>query len=74
VVAREELKRLVGRSVTLRLTPQAPGGPTVTGTMLGFIEAADGLVVTLEPAGAPGTRATYHYHYILAVEPGVTGG
>lgn len=74
MLTRDELKRLVGQTVTLRLTPQAPGGPTITGKVLGFLEAADGLVVTLEPTGAPGTRVTYHYHYILAVEPGITGG
>ena len=73
-MVREEWKRLVGQTVTLRLTPQAPGGPTVTGRVLGVLEALDGLVVTLEPTGAPGTRVTYHYHYILAVEPGATWG
>lgn len=65
-----EIKRLVGRRATLRLTPQAPGGPVVTGRILGVLEALDGLVVTLEPDGAPpGTRLTYHYHYIAAVSP-----
>ncbi|MDQ7859177.1 MAG: hypothetical protein QN174_11705 [Armatimonadota bacterium] len=74
MVTRKDVKRLVGQTVTLRLTPQAPGGPTVTGKLVGVLEAADGLVVTLEPAGVPGARVTYHYHYILAVEPGTTGG
>lgn len=69
-MVREEWKRLVGQTVTLRLTPQAPGGPTVTGRVLGVLEALDGLVVTLEPTGAPGTRVTYHYH----IHPGRRAG
>ena len=66
----DELKRLVGRRATLQLTPEAPGGPVVTGRILGALEALDGLVVTVEPDGAPpGTRLTYHHHYVVAVSP-----
>ncbi len=42
----------------------------VTGRVLGVLDAADGLVVTVQPDGAPpGTRQTYHYHYIVAIRP-----
>jgi hypothetical protein len=64
----DEIKQFVGKRVTLQLTPDAPRGPTVTGRILGVLSAADGLVVTLEPDGSPpGTRQTYHYHYIAAI-------
>lgn len=64
----ENLRRQVGRRVTLRL---APGAETevLTGRVLGVLDALDGLVVTVEPDGAPGTRRTLHYHHIAAVEP-----
>jgi hypothetical protein len=65
----DELKRSVGTRVTLHLTARAPGAPRVTGRILGVLEAADGLVVTLEPDSAPGTRQTLHYHDITAVSP-----
>lgn len=66
----QEIRRHVGQRVTLQLSPQAPGGPTVTGRLVGTLEAADGLVITLEPDGAPpGTKLTYHYHHIVAVLP-----
>ncbi|MFQ5882528.1 MAG: hypothetical protein ACE5I9_08675 [Candidatus Methylomirabilales bacterium] len=66
----EEIKRHVGKWVTLRLAPQAPGGPTVTGHLVGTLDAADGLVVQVEPEGSqPGTRLTLHYHHIMALTP-----
>jgi len=66
----QEIRRHVGQRVTLQLSPQAPGEPTVTGRLVGALEAADGLVITLEPDGAPpGVRFTYHYHHIVAVLP-----
>ena len=66
----DEIRRLVGKRATLQLAPEAPGGPTVTGRVLGVLDAADGLVVTVEPDGAPpGTRQTYHYHHIVAIRP-----
>ncbi len=66
----DEIRRFVGRRVTLQLTPDAPRGPTVTGRILGVLDAADGLVVTLAPDGAPpGMRQTYHYHYIATIRP-----
>jgi hypothetical protein len=65
----DELKRWVGTRVTLTLDPRAPGAPAVTGRLLGVLDALDGASVTLEPDDAPGTRRTYHYHYIVAVRP-----
>ncbi len=62
----EEIKRLVGRRVRLRLTPGA-GVESATGRVLGALDAADGLVVTLEPADQPGKRLTFHYHHILEI-------
>ena len=66
----EEVRRYLGQHVTLHLTQTAPEGPTITGHLTGAIEAADGLVVHLEPEGSPqGTRVSYHYHYIAAISP-----
>jgi hypothetical protein len=64
----EELERLVGRRVTLRLAPEAPGDPEVTGRIVGTTRALDGLVVTFAPDGAD-RPVTYHYHYVESVEP-----
>lgn len=70
----DEIKQFIGRRATLQLTPDAPRGPSVTGRILGVLNAADGLIVTIEPDGAlPGTRHTYHYHYIAAIGPAVGG-
>ncbi len=69
MVTADEIKQFVGRRVTLELTPDAPRGPAVTGRILGVLNAADGLVVTVEPDGfPPGTRQTYHYHYITTIK------
>lgn len=70
VMKPDEILRYVGQRVVLTLSPQATGGPTVTGRIAGTISAADGLVVTVEPDGAiPAPRVTYHYHYILSIAP-----
>ena len=64
----QEIKSHVGQRVTLKLAPQAVGAPQVTGRIVGTLDAADGLVVILEPQGAPpGTRHTVHYHHIVAL-------
>ncbi len=64
----EEIKPHVGKRVTLTLAPGASGGPTITGRLVGTLEAADGLVVQIEPEGAtPGARLTVHYHHILSL-------
>jgi hypothetical protein len=66
---RDDIRGLKGQIVTLRLLPDAPGAPAVTGRVLGTIEAADGLVVTVEPYGAPGKRLTVHEHHIVSATP-----
>jgi hypothetical protein len=34
-----------------------------------MIEAADGLVVTVEPTGTPGKRLTVHHQHIVSATP-----
>lgn len=65
----QELKQAVGKRVTLELSPQATGGPTRLGRIVGILDAADGMVVTFAPEDAPGQHVTYHAHYILALRP-----
>ncbi len=65
----DEIRGLKGQTVTFRLLPDAPGAPVVTGRVLGTIEAADGLVVTIEPKGAPGKRVTVHHQHITSATP-----
>jgi hypothetical protein len=65
----QEIKQAVGKRVRLDLTPQAIGGPTRIGRIVGTLDAADGLVVTFAPEDAPGTPVTYHAHYIQAIHP-----
>jgi hypothetical protein len=65
----EQIRGLKGQTVTLRLLPDAPGAPVVTGRVLGMIEAADGLVLTVEPNGAPGKRVTVHHQHITSATP-----
>ncbi len=65
----QEIKQAVGKRVRLDLTPQAIGGPTRVGRIVGTLDAADGLVVTFAPEDAPSTHVTYHAHYIQAIHP-----
>jgi len=65
----DEIRGLNGKNVTLRLLPGAMGAPVVTGRVLGMIEAADGLVLTVEPNGAPGKRLTVHHQHIASATP-----
>lgn len=65
----QEIEQAVGKRVKLDLAPQAPGGPTRTGRIVGTLDAADGLVVTFAPDDAPGSQVTYHAHYIRAIHP-----
>lgn len=69
MVNAEDIRRLKGQRAILQLDTDAPGGPTLTGRVLGTIEAADGLVVTVEPDNSPGKRVTVHYQHILKVLP-----
>jgi len=41
-------------------------GMVETRGLIGMIEAADGLVLTVEPNGAPGKRLTVHYQHIAS--------
>lgn len=65
----QEIKQAVGKKIRLDLTPQAVGGPTRTGRIVGTLDAADGLVVTFAPDDAPGSHVTYHAHHIRAIHP-----
>jgi hypothetical protein len=65
----ENIRQLKGQTVTFELLRDAPGAPSVTGRVLGTVEAADGLVVTVEPNGAPGKRLTVHQHHIVSATP-----
>ena len=65
----QEIRQAVGKHVKLDLAPQAPGGPTRTGRIVGILDAADGMVVTFAPDDAPGSQVTYHAHYIRAIHP-----
>jgi hypothetical protein len=57
------LKALVGKRVTLDLTAAADSA-LVRGKLLGTIDAADGLVLIVEPDEAPGTRRSVHSHHV----------
>jgi hypothetical protein len=65
----DNIRGLKGQIVTVRLLPDAPGAPVVTGRVLGTIEAADGFLVTVEPISAPGKRVTVHQHHIVSATP-----
>ncbi len=65
----QEIKQAVGKKVRLDLAPQAVGGPTRTGRIVGTLDAADGMVVTFAPDDAPGSHVTYHAHHIRAIHP-----
>lgn len=61
------MRRLVGRRVSLTLTPPG-GGATVSGRVTGSLESADGLVVFVEPDGEPGGRVTVHHQHVERFE------
>ena len=60
----EELRGLRGSRVELTLTP-AGGGESLTGVVVGTLDAADGLVVILERDDRPG-RTSVNYQHISA--------
>jgi hypothetical protein len=64
----DEVRVLAGRQVSLRLTPEA-GGEVVEGRLVGTLDAADGLVVVVEPEGSPGRRFSCNYQHIAVLEP-----
>jgi hypothetical protein len=59
----DSLKTLVGKRVVLDLTPAADSA-IARGKLLGTIDAADGLVLIVEPDEAPGTRRSIHSHHV----------
>ena len=65
----DDIRGLKGTIVRFALTRDAPGAPSVTGRVVGTLEALDGLVVTVEPNGAPGKRLTLHEHHIVSATP-----
>ena len=65
----DEIRGLKGKNVTFGLLPGAPGAPVITGRVVGLIEAADGLVVSVEPKDAPGKRLSVHHHHIASATP-----
>ncbi len=66
----EEIRRQVGKRVTLTLAAGALGGSTITGRLVGTTEAADGLVIHVEPDDdQPGARLTIHYHHVVTLAP-----
>lgn len=68
MLTKDEMRRLPGQRVTLKLAPQAGLGPTVTGLVVGVIDAADGISLTFEPEGSAGRRHTIHAHHIVSVK------
>ena len=64
----EEARSYDGQSVTITLSPGAPAGLEVKGRVVGFVEAADGLVIVLHREGAaPEDRTSVHYQHIVAI-------
>jgi hypothetical protein len=63
----DEVRDLTGQKVLLRLVPEA-GGETVEGRLAGTLEAADGLVVVIEPEGSSGRRFSCNYQHIAVLE------
>jgi hypothetical protein len=62
----EEIKALQGADVAVRLAAGA-GGQTLEGRVVGTLDAADGLVVFIEPASEPGSRLSYNYQHIATI-------
>ena len=64
----DSLKALVGQRVVLDLTAAADA-PQTRGKLLGTIDAADGLVLVVEPEDAPGQRRSVHSHHVKSARP-----
>ena len=62
----EEIQALQGADVSVRLTDVA-GGHAVAGRLVGTLDAADGLVVFIEPTDEPGGRLSYNYQHIADI-------
>jgi hypothetical protein len=64
----DEIRALEGADVALTLA-DAAGGDALEGRVVGTLDAADGLVVFIEPAGEPGGRRSYNYQHIATIAP-----
>lgn len=62
----EEIKTFEGADVALQLAEGA-GGDALEGRMVGTLDAADGMVVFIEPTGEPGARRSYNYQHIVDI-------
>ena len=63
-----EIKRLIGKRVQIRLADALGGPAAVSGRLVGVLDAADGLVVAIQPGEQPDRRLTYHYHHIVEIK------
>jgi hypothetical protein len=63
----EEIQALRGADVAVQLTPSG-GGQAIEGRVVGTLDAADGLVVIIEPASEPDKRLSYNYQHIATIE------
>ena len=61
----DEIRALNGVDVLIRLAPEA-GGDTVEGHLVGTLDAADGLVVVVQPRDSSG-RFSCNYQHIAAI-------
>jgi len=64
----DEIKRLIGKRVKVRLADALGGPAAVAGRLIGVLDAADGLVVAIQPAEQPERRLTYHYQHIVEIK------
>jgi hypothetical protein len=64
----ESIQALTGADVAVRLAAGA-GGEEVRGRVVGTLDAADGMVVFIEPEGQPGARLSYNYQHIASIQP-----
>lgn len=62
-----EIQELQGAEVAVRLVPEA-GGELVEGRLVGTLDAADGMVVVVEPRSAPDRRFSCNYQHIATIE------
>lgn len=63
----EEIRALGGGAVRVRLSSQA-GGDQIEGRLVGTLDAADGMVVFIEPRDAQGRKLSYNYQHIVSIE------
>lgn len=65
-VSAERVRELKGQLVMLRLSPEWGGGD-LRGTLVNFLDSADGLVVYVRDGA--GATHTVHYQHIVEAEP-----